>query len=414
MLKIGVTIAIRDINECFWTNGIKLNVLILTEMLRDSGKYDVYLLNIITLDNYENKPSHLKQLNIFNLFAVYEQMDLIIVMGGEMETHHVKQFRSNHPTKKIIAYKCGNNYFNCVENLLFGKNEGDVNREYTVFDEIWYIPQQHESNQGFLKTLHRSNALIVPFIWNPKYLQETLEEIDDPAKKFKYPSKYIPSETKVIGIMEPNLSVQKCCVIPTMIAEESFRTLIGQKHIKQLMITNSTGENNNVSKHKEFLSIIKSFDLFKAGKITAEARYITSFLLSQYTDIIISHQIMNPLNYVYLDIAYMGYPILHNAPYVKDLGYYYEGFDVQQGAEKLNDILENHDKRIDEYNEKNKIVINRYLSTNPEIIETYHKLISNVVTTGNYNLKYNGETNLYDNLSYNSNKLYHLDSDRKK
>ena len=196
--------------------------------------------------------------------------------------------------------------------------------------------------------------------------------------------------------MEPNINLVKYCMIPIMIAEEFFRTYPDSKDsIQNVMITNSTGE-NNISNHKEFLSIIKSFDLFKSKKISAESRYQTAYLLSQHVDLVISHQIMNPLNFIYLDIAYMGYPLLHNAPYVKDLGYYYPDSDVVEGAKKLEYILTEHDKHIDEYNERNKIVINRYLSTNPDIIETYHRLIENVMTTGNSNLVYNGETNLYD------------------
>ena len=400
MLKIGITIGIQKLDESLWTNGIKLNVLIFTEMLQNTNKYDIYLLNIFTLD-YTNKPGYLKPFNIVNLEDVYEDMDLIISMGAEVELNYVKQYRT-HPNKKLISYKCGDNYMFSAESVLFKKDAGNINKEYTMFDEVWYIPQLHKNNSGFFKVLYRSKTFTVPFVWNPKYLQNSLNEIDRDRDRdrdksaLKYPTKYIPSEKKVIGIMEPNINLVKYCMIPIMIAEEFFRTYPDSKDsIQNVMITNSTGE-NNISNHKEFLSIIKSFDLFKSKKISAESRYQTAYLLSQHVDLVISHQIMNPLNFIYLDIAYMGYPLLHNAPYVKDLGYYYPDSDVVEGAKKLEYILTEHDKHIDEYNERNKIVINRYLSTNPDIIETYHRLIENVMTTGNSNLVYNGETNLYD------------------
>ena len=105
-----------------------------------------------------------------------------------------------------------------------------------------------------------------------------------------------------------------------------------KKKIESLMITNAT----EVSKHKTFLSIIRTFDMYKDGKISAETRYQTAFMLSQYLDIIVSHQLLNPLNYLYLDAAFMGYPVLHNAPMCKDVGYYYEGCDTVEAGKKLN------------------------------------------------------------------------------
>ena len=39
---------------------------------------------------------------------------------------------------------------------------------------------------------------------------------------------------------------------------------------------------------------------------------------------------------MYLDAAFMGYPVLHNAPMCKDVGYYYEGCDTVEASKKLN------------------------------------------------------------------------------
>ena len=93
----------------------------------------------------------------------------------------------------------------------------------------------------------------------------------------------------------------------------------------------------------------------------------------------------------------MGYPVLHNAPMCKDLGYYYEGSDTIDGAKKLDYILKNHDKNIDKYNEKNDKVLWRYFADNPKLVEAYDKLIHNLFNGGNKNLVYDPKTNLYKN-----------------
>ncbi len=84
--------------------------------------------------------------------------------------------------------------------------------------------------------------------------------------------------------------------------------------------------------------VMKLQIMVKDGKITAESRYQTAYILSQYIDVLVCHQILNPLNYLYLDAAFMGYPVLHNAPLCKDLGYYYESSDTVDGAKQLDYI----------------------------------------------------------------------------
>jgi hypothetical protein len=96
---------------------------------------------------------------------------------------------------------------------------------------------------------------MVPFVWDNKFIVDGLFDIEMGYKKGDYKKGYkydSGKKEKVIGIMEPNINIVKFALIPTLIAEQSYRTRIGKERIKELLITNS----ENVSKHKEFLSII--------------------------------------------------------------------------------------------------------------------------------------------------------------
>jgi hypothetical protein len=90
----------------------------------------------------------------------------------------------------------------------------------------------------------------------------------------------------------------------------------------------------------------------------------------------------------------MGYPILHNAPLCKDLGYYYEGSDTINASKTLNYILSEHDKNIDYYHYRNKQVLHRYSANNQELISNYDTLINNLFNEGNITMKYDSEKNL--------------------
>ena len=396
-MKIGITLGLKDNKESIWTNGIKQNVLMLIHMLKNSNKnYDVRLLNTLKAD-FSVKQSYLNDIQLDYFEDTYLDMDLIIVMGAQIHNQQIEAFKKSGKNKKIISYKCGNNYVIAMENILFGENP-DKSYQFTEpYDEVWYIPQQDEANRGFFKTLYRTNAFIVPFIWHQKFLYESTLEIEKGFKEGKYKKSWkydIGKENKILGVMEPNLNIVKFSLIPTMIAEECYRGKIGKKHIEKLRITNS----EKVSKHKEFLAMIATFDLYKDNKISAESRYQTAYMLTQHLDVIICHQILNPLNYLYLDAVFLGYPVLHNAPMCKDLGYYYEGSDTVAGAKLLDYILTKHDKNIDAYDERNDKVLQRYHADNEDIVKTYDKLIENLFNGGNKNLVYNPNTNLYNNL----------------
>jgi hypothetical protein len=396
-IKIGITIALNDIKESMWTNGMKLNILMLINLLKKSNKnYEIHLLNTKEID-LSNPPQHFDGINVSLLKDKYKEMDLIISMGAQADFELIREFKHQKPTNKYIGYKCGNNYVLAIEDMLF--KGGSHGMFEDMFDEIWYVPQQDYNNSGYYRTLYRANSISVPFLWDNSFLDSSLKIIASQHEEGRYKKNHLynpTKEKKVIGIMEPNLNTVKTCVIPILVTEESYRSETGKEKIEKLMITNAK---DVLSKNPSFTSMIKSLDIFKDNKISVEHRYQTSFVVSQFIDIVVSHQIMNPLNYLYLDVAYMGYPVLHNAPYCKDVGYYFNESDTRDGAKMLNWILENHDNNLDLYKSRNKQALWRYHVSNPLILSTYEKLIHNLFNGGNSpDLKYNPATNNYFNL----------------
>lgn len=394
-LKIGITLQ-NGTAGGLWSNGLNLNILHLVKTLQSSpNNYEISLLSTKDFDR-ENLPSHLKNVSVCKIEEKYKEIDLLITMGAQPTKEIIKDFKSVKD-KKLVTYRCGNDYIFVMEQVLFKSDGGSFGFYEDCMDEVWYVPQQHENNHGYYKTLFRTNAIPVPFVWDPHFIDLSTKQIDREflKKQYKKDSKYNPNKIKkTVAILEPNINFIKFCLLPSMIVELCYRGQIGKNHINKLMITNCL----HLTKDKTFLSIINTFDIFKDKKLTADARYQTSYLLSQFADVLISHQSFNPLNYLYFDAAHMGYPLLHNAHLCKDLGYYYEGNDLQQGAQKLEWILMNHDKNIEEYNLKNQKVLSRYLASSPAVVATYDKLIDNLYKEKNIGLIYNPQTNIYDNL----------------
>jgi hypothetical protein len=395
-MRIGITVSFATDNQSIWTCGIIQNVLMLAKLLRQSPqKYDVWLLNtgVATL---EKRPGYLDHVQVTKFTELYETCDLIISMGSQIDNTTIAKFKASGAHKKFVVYKCGTDVILRTESILFKEN---VKHPYQVdkhVDAVFYIPQQDIANKGYYRTLYRTEAYVVPFVWDPVFLDASVAELNKSYYQsenhggLSKPCKYQPKVKKSVLICEPNLNIVKTCIYPMLIAEEAERTLIGKERLEKVFVSSTL---NTLSKNHNFLAFCENLDILP--KIRAEARYQIAFVLSQFADVVVSHQFLNPLNYLPLDTARMGYPLLHNMEYLKDLGYYYEGSDTKQAGELLCYILEHHDDNIDEYNRKNSLVLQRYMSTNPQLIASYDVLLQDLFDNAMRHRVYDSMTNLF-------------------
>lgn len=164
-----------------------------------------------------------------------------------------------------------------------------------------------------------------------------------------------------------------------MIAELCHRRYNNVRHV---YVTNILRDNkpstNNQFNLKQFENAVRCLDLHGERKISVESRYVTLDMMRSNCDIAISHQWENNLNYLYFDSAWMGWPVLHNANLCQDIGYYYEEFNYEQGAEMLNHILVNHDANSNAYLIKNRRSIEPFLPSNVHLQNKYRQLVEHL------------------------------------
>jgi hypothetical protein len=397
-MKVGIIISLTKEYESMWINGIKLNALNLSKMLNQIDGLEVYILDAGSVVSDLTKVSwdHNKY-KVAKFVDMQHEVDLLFMVGASLPDSRISIMRDKNPNLKIIKYQCGNSYVVDMERTIFETfKEGELPSWDSNHDETWIIPQQEYQNLEYYKTIYRhsdSQVKVVPFIWDPEPLIEHDKLLIKAGKKTP---KYIPKprKEKRLSVMEPNLNVVKYSMIPIMIAENVFREY-GKDAFDKIQI----GSGKKLLKNSYYVGMIKLLDLVKSNndKIKYVSRYPISTFLADGTDIVLSHQWENPLNYAYLDAMYYGYPIVHNAEMVQDGGYYYKDFNISDGAEQLKFALNEHDKNIEEYQSKNKPVLERYMSTNPKIVDTYKKLIDNVFNKDTHKMsyKYNWKTNLY-------------------
>jgi len=385
--KIGITFDCSNDIKSLFSNGIRQNVLYFFDLLKNIG-YDCYL---IISDEKESCILELKKIALFENIKYVNYSDIlsfnfniIFLMGFDVEIRILKILK--YMKTLIVRYSCGNSYFIDSEKILYSQHSirGNYNfidyNNSNLIDEIWSIPQMVNTNKYYWSTFYRTKCIEVPFIWSDKSISiSAFIDNNSNVNDFLY-KKHNGLDTKKIAVFEPNLSIMKWCLPALLVCENTYRL---DKKIDKVFLTNinmSEKTNNEINNFNldELNKIVRYLDLFSDKKISIETRFNTLFFMKNYADIAVSHQMENPLNYLYLDLAWMGWPIVHNAELCKDVGYYYEGFNYEMGSEILLDVILNHDKNSNEYLKKNREIITRYLPTNKELQNKYKILIENL------------------------------------
>jgi hypothetical protein len=261
----------------------------------------------------------------------------------------------------------GNPYFPRIENVVF-KSEAASSSLSAKREGLWISPH-FEFCKDFVSELSGiDDVKIAPFVWSPKYLEENFKNrgLDRKTVSEKMAS------SKNIAIMEPNLNILKTSIIPAMIVD-----CLEKEHPELIESAMCFGSYNLINS-KTANHILSSLECVRNKKLTVEARYSFDAIFSKWCGSIVSHQHFNELNYIYIEALYYNIPLIHNSPFFKEVGYFYNEFNIKEGKERLKEAILTHKYRSKEKRELEDSHINKYLETNRANIEGYKKLIEDL------------------------------------
>lgn len=368
-LRIGITIGLRDEAESLWVNGIKQNALYLMRMFQHSPRrHQVVLVNTTQVAITARLPWDLARLPVRSFADVKDELDVLIELGGQIGREETAWLKARGT--RIVSYCCGPEYVQMSEAMIFNRRLCEsvfINQQY---DAVWVIPQVVDSSLHFFSTLRRCPARQVPFVWDPLCLEARTRELP-------HEGQYRPREgARRLTVMEANIDVLKFCLYPMLIAECAYRAVGGQ--IGYLHVTNA----EHMARHSpEFIGIAQYLDLVRDHRASFVGYHETPRFLSEFTDIVVSHQWGLALNYFYFDVCWNGYALVHNAHLCPQLGYYYPGNDVEEGARQLVHAIRHHDSAWQAYRTRQREVIGQYLASNPGIVARYDELLDELVGT---------------------------------
>lgn len=385
-MKVGITLDIS--RGSLFTSGINQNALYLA-LLFQKGGHESFLI-YSKRQKEGNSFNQIKELEMGNVKlitfedAAHEKLDVAISLGITIETNMAALYREHNPNIKFVSYKCGNEFLVDAETYLYDTHEARAKTRKTIKpvvpDAIWSIPQMENTNlQYYSFLLGTDNSTVVPFVWDPLSIEYSSNKIGG--------IEYDGRKINRIAIMEPNISMMKFCIPPTIVADRVFKNH-KDIEIEKLMLIGA----HTVKDNTRFKSLINKMELFKNKKMSADGRHSTPYILQNWAQIVLSWQWENALNYLYFDVAWMGYPIVHNAHLCRDIGYYYEGFNYEQGEVVLADAMRSHSTNKD-YMSQEREKIKRYTRENPRLVEQYNQLLDDVVNDNFKRQQYHWETN---------------------
>lgn len=367
MKTIGLTLQINVPNFSIWSNGARQHVFYLADTLQRAG-YRVYITLVKGKENYPvtaNMGWDINKYKVVPIEDVKDDLDMLILIGSEIAISMGQYLK--HRGCKIIYNLVGARYIMDMEEMIF-KGGKPVRHDESYVDELWMLPHMVNTCHHYMETVYGFKVKHVPYIWGTEFLDQSRAALPN---KGMYIMRPLP---KSASSFEPNINVVKFCMYDLMIAEKVYRRR--PDLLKMMYVTNT----KNLRTQPMFISLMKKLQIVKDKAASFDSRYPVSYILSKFTDVVVSHQWENGLNNAYLDALYLEFPLVHNAPFIKDGGYYYEGFDADAGAEQLIFALEHHDKHLDEYRKKNAPVLQRYLNTTPHMIEAYKTLVEEALT----------------------------------
>jgi len=376
---IGITLKLSKGVSPF-INGLGQNAIFLYDVMSNIDIVDeVILINFNTELTDEDLAAftYMKGYKLMNWKDCISKIQVLITLGTMPHEKDIEYFKSK-PQNRIVGYKGGNNMILSTEDMLFEKKWGQKGKEVTKgiaypgnrtsYDEIWMVPQQEYHNKDFFEISYGCRAIPVPFIWSPKFLEWQIGLELDKDKDFKCLFNEREIDQWRVASIEPNTSILKNLM--PIIHSMEWGYIQNKELYKGFNITNAIEFLDNPIT----IAVASELDIQVDKKLVFDKRWNIVVLLSKFADMIISHQWGNPLNYAYLDIAYLGYPIIHNAHLCQDVGYYYQDYELKKAGELMNEAALSHAKD-DTYMSRNRQILQRYYPDNSTLVNQYKGLL---------------------------------------
>jgi hypothetical protein len=334
-VRIGITIvghdpaAPADVDAALWSSGIAQNIVFLAMLLERLPEVDFVALVACPGGAAQHPFPARFGLPCLDQSDCAGQIDLLIELGARAHPEPLAAMRA--AGGKLVSYVAGNVMAMNFEAVACHVPHGEI-MSSAPFDAVWITPQHWRMVRSYTALTRSPNVFQAPHIWAPRLLIDSAARAR--ARLFWRPPP--AGQARRIGVFDPNVNVLKTFHLPLLACEEAYRRR--PDAIDRVLLFSAA--------HLKGMAHVEDFcaatDLGRAGRVFLEARFPLAEMLGAHIDVVVTHQWENALNYLYWDVLYAGYPLVHNVEAIADIGYYYHDFDPQDGARALLRAIDTH------------------------------------------------------------------------
>ena len=352
--------------ENLFSNGLFQNVYVFYRMFEAMGFLPLMIVNKKP-ENSERIPLYMRDLRLITVEEIAKNpipVSVYIEVGMSIDSTMRKYLKLCGA--KIAKLYLGNIINIDIETPIFYPTMHFAHHVIGELDEIWVSPHytQHAEYARALNhiDIRKPNA-VVPYVWDSQIL------FGNGARKFEWSR----SEKETFLVLEPNISFQKCSLVPLMILEKWYRA--NSSWTGEIVVIN--GERLLLIPF--FKAIFDSLEIVKKGLVKMRGRTDILSLLTEFpSGMPICHQWNNEYNYMVLEYFATGYPVMHNASDWSQYGYYYPNSDLAAGAELIDKIRKSHADNLGVYKAHARALMWRHSPYNPDVQRKWGKILDNI------------------------------------
>lgn len=363
--KYVIAIATRAINsKNIFMNGLYQNILFLYKLFRCLGHQSILLVHetpcrenadILLDGGYEV----LTPDQVISMSIVF---DLYIEIGMSAHVSFIHRLREEGA--RIVKLYLGNALNIDTEMIVDGNNISFPHHTYSEIDEIWTSPH-YAVNLDYLRGLYRvpnGCGKLAPYIWDSEFVGGGVARWQQPNGGW---------QNMDIVITEPNISYQKCAIMPLAIANMFYLREPSWKGRVILMNSGRLSANVHVRS-----GLFSDLDIFRNGRVVLKEREdILTLLRANPSAMFISHQLNNEFNYMTLELMWRGWPVLHNTDAWKEYGYYWNNKRLEESVELIKRVMKDHAGDEGRYAGDARLLAWSYSMYNPEVQRMWQDLL---------------------------------------
>lgn len=337
-LRVGVTLFVRGGPQSIWENGIFQNCFFLLKLLQKSPEVDYCCIVKGGPGDPDSAGDFLAGANadIIDFAAAMQRLDVIIELSAQIDHQWAQQFSDQGG--RIIGMRVANDFVIDAERVAFDLSPALL-MAGTPYDQIWTLPAFEKSCAGYYAAGSRAPVRVMQHLWSPDLLEMALRQ-GGAERQFAY----VPGRKQWrVAVLEPNISSVKSCHLPLLACDMAHRN--SPRMLEVVRVFNAM----QLKESATFVNFARSTDLVQQGLATFEARYAIADVMGPMADAVVSHHWENAQNYLYYELLYGGFPLIHNSDLIADCGYRYRDYDPEDGGAALIQAFLQHDRNLDAY-----------------------------------------------------------------